>query len=182
MVKFKLSKKQKGQLLVEAMVAVSLMLVGLMGIFGVLSRSLGLSRVAGDQFVAASLASEGIEIAKNAFDSDVGGVKAWNFGFNPGCYYGDYKSSSLSELDQDDCGEYDNAPEEVRLYFDEGSGLYDHDASGAPSKFFRTIRVEGVAGIEMVKVISEVFWIERGGSTSYVAVEDHFYNWRDLRD
>jgi len=176
MAKLKWNRQQGGQLLVEAMVAISLMLVGLMGIFGVLSRSLGLSRVAADQFVAANLASEGIEIAKNIFDSDIG-AKAWNAGFaDERCYYADYKSTSLEG--PIDC-EYEDIDEKTKLYLDEGSGLYSHDVGDGQSKFSRIIRVELGSGVEMVKVISEVFWTERGGLDSRIAVEDHFYNWRN---
>ena len=84
MAKLGWNSKQRGQLLIEAMVAVSLMLVGLLGIFGVLSRSLGLSRVAADQFVAVNLASEGIEIAKNLLDSNIKQGLAWNSNFVDG--------------------------------------------------------------------------------------------------
>lgn len=163
-------KKQRGQLLIEAMVAVSLMLVGLLGIFGVLSRSLGLSRVAADQFVAVNLASEGIEITKNILDSNIKRGIAWNTGFvNESTFVG-YLSSGLGDCDGEE------------LYLDPDSGFYVCNVvANVRSKFSRTVNITTDMGGERIKVTSVVTWKIRGGSDSSVAVEDHFYNWRDLR-
>ncbi|KKU19685.1 MAG: hypothetical protein UX31_C0019G0012 [Candidatus Nomurabacteria bacterium GW2011_GWA1_46_11] len=164
------TRKQKGQLLIEAMVAVSLMLVGLLGIFGVLSRSLGLSRVAADQFVAVNLASEGIELAKNIFDSNIENGKAWNYGFTGGDTTVGYLSSELGDCDGEE------------LYLDTESGFYTCSViRDVRSKFSRTINVTTDPSVERVRVISTVSWTGRGGLASTATVEDHFYNWRDLR-
>ncbi len=172
MAKLKWIKKQKGQLLVEAMVAVSLMLVGLLGIFGVLSRSLGLSRVAADQFVAINLASEGVEIAKNILDGNIKKDIPWNAGgFNS---QGDatigYLSSGLGDCDGEE------------LYLHPNTGFYTCKAvGGVRSKFSRTLDIATDPGGDIIKVLSTVTWGGRGGLISTVTVEDHFYNWRDLR-
>ncbi len=168
MAKLNWIKKQQGQLLIEAMVAVSLMLVGLLGIFGVLSRSLGLSRVAADQFVAVNLASEGIEIAKNILDKNFLAVGAsWNAGFFDGEeYYVDYRSEGLGDCTTDE------------LYFT-GQGFYECNPVGnTKSKFKRVLEVAIKADGNMVAVKSTVNWTARGGLNSDVTVEDHFYNWR----
>ncbi len=164
------TKKQEGQLLVEAIVAVSLMLVGLLGVFSVLSRSLGLSRVAADQFVAVNLASEGIEIAKNILDGNIKQGIAWNSGGFSGSEAAvDYMSQSL--VDCDDSGD---------LYLIDGLYTCDEEP-GVSSRFNRKLFLETEPGGEVVKVRSVVEWRERGGFESSVEVEDHFYNWRDLR-
>jgi len=54
-------RRNNGQLIIEMIVAVSLLMIGLLGIFAVLSQSLGLNRVAANQYIAAHLAAEGIE-------------------------------------------------------------------------------------------------------------------------
>ncbi|MDP3953752.1 MAG: prepilin-type N-terminal cleavage/methylation domain-containing protein [bacterium] len=163
-----LNNRQKGQLLIEAMVAVSLMLVGLLGIFGVLSRSLGLSRVAADQFVAVNLASEGIEIAKNILDSNYKAGAAWNAGFSTDGtnYRVGYQSEVL------------NAPGCKKELYLNSQGYYDCQAvSGVSSKFTRVLEVENV-GPNQLNVISKVNWTGRGGLKSEIEVEDHFYSWR----
>lgn len=161
--------KQKGQLLIEAMVAVSLMLVGLLGIFGVLSRSLGLSRVAADQFVAVNLASEGIEVAKNLIDKNYTNGFAWNAGFvGVGTVCLDYKSTAPEECS--------SASERV-LYVN-GEGLYEHGQTGnIQSKFSRELTITNPSA-DIVVVTSRVSWRGRGALAQSVVVEDHFYNWR----
>ena len=69
-----------GQVLVELMVAISVMVIGLLGIFTLLSQSLGLNRVAADQYIAANLAAEGVEVAKNILDHNVIERNPWNEG------------------------------------------------------------------------------------------------------
>ena len=161
------NKKEEGQLLVEAMVAVSLMLVGLLGIFGVLSRSLGLSRVAADQFVAVNLASEGIEIAKNLLDSNIENNLGWNVGFSNGDTTVGYLSSTLGDCDGEE------------LYLNAQEGLYTCKEIGdVSSKFSRTINISNDMANERIKIISTVTWKGRGGIVLPVEVEDHFYNWR----
>lgn len=174
MAKLEWNKKQDGQLMIEAMVAVSLMLVGLLGIFGVLSRSLGLSRVAADQFVAVNLASEGIEIAKNLLDSNLKQDNPWNEGFvNEKNVPVGYLSSVLGGGDCKD----------TKLYLHPDTGFYTCETvSGASSKFSRALDITADEDGERVNIISTVTWKARGGSTSSVTVEDHFYNWRDLRN
>ena len=54
--------------MVEMLVAVTIIVVALLGILALLNRSLGLNRVAAEQYTAAYLASEGIELVKNLFD------------------------------------------------------------------------------------------------------------------
>ncbi|MEX2054035.1 MAG: prepilin-type N-terminal cleavage/methylation domain-containing protein [Candidatus Colwellbacteria bacterium] len=161
------NKNQKGQLLIEAMVAVSLMLVGLLGIFGVLSRSLGLSRVAADQFVAVNLASEGIEIAKNILDSNYRAGNAWNQGFaNGNNYHVGYQSETLNDQG---C--------EEELYLN-SQGYYDCRAiPGLAVKFKRVLEVENISPNQL-NVRSRVNWTGRGGIRLEVEVEDHFYSWR----
>ncbi|MBI2506531.1 MAG: hypothetical protein HYW00_00070, partial [Candidatus Colwellbacteria bacterium] len=44
------------------MIAMSVMSVGLLSVFAVLSQSLGLNRVVAEQYIASNLAAEGIEV------------------------------------------------------------------------------------------------------------------------
>src|SRR3989344_3592233 len=75
-------KSRAGQMMIEALVALSIILVGLLGIFALVSRSISLNAVASSQYVAANLAAEGIEVVKNVIDSNAmqapPGSVAWN--------------------------------------------------------------------------------------------------------
>ena len=61
-------KDDKGQMMVEAIIALSLINISLLGVFVLLSNSIGTNREVADKYVAINLASEGIEIVKNIVD------------------------------------------------------------------------------------------------------------------
>ena len=80
--KLRYNRKSGGYLLVESMIGISIAVVGLLGILTLLSRSVGLSRVVGNQLTANYLAVEGVEISKNIIDTNVIQGNPWNQGFD----------------------------------------------------------------------------------------------------
>ena len=54
--------------MVEAMVAMSVIVIGLLGVFALSSNSISLNRVAADRYIAVNLANEGIELVKNLIE------------------------------------------------------------------------------------------------------------------
>src|SRR3989344_6064232 len=92
------SRHEQGQILVELMVAISVMVIGLLGIFTLLSESLGLNRVAADQYIAANLAAEGVEGAKNILEHNVIERNPWNEGLERDGEFGvEYSSIVLDD-------------------------------------------------------------------------------------
>jgi len=160
-IKFKIDK---GQLLIESMIGISIAVVGLLGILGLLSRSTSLNRVVSNQFIGNYLAGEGIEIEKNLIDANIIQYKPWNEGFQTASFEADYLSLNL-------------APNQNRpLLFDAANNIYSYQ-SGTPTSFTRTINIE-LIGSEEIKVNSIVKWTTRGGGQFEVNLEDHFLNWR----
>ena len=157
-------KPQGGQVLVEAIVAISILVIGLLGIFSLLSRSLSLNRVIADQSAATYLAAEGIELVKNLVDANAIQRRPWNLGINPGDYEMDFNDSALA------------ANQNRKLNFDSESGQFSYD-SGAPTAFQRLIVISQPSPDEL-KINSLVNWITRGGGQFEVNLEDHFFNWR----
>ena len=160
-----------GQLLIEMMVAMSVLIIGLLGVFAVLSQSFGLNRVATNQYIAANLAAEGIEVTKNILDANVIANTAWNSGFvfaDSGNFGVQYDTKSL------DATAESNATKKLRL--DSSTGVYNYD-TGSETNFIRTINVENISPDE-IKIVSKVKWIDRGGLPLEIGVEDHFLNWR----
>jgi len=160
-------QQRSGQLLIEAMVAISVMVIGLLGIFALLSQSLGLYHVAADQYVAANLAAEGIEVVKNILDANfLKSGMAWNEGLAvDGAYGVNYNSTSLDSLLTN-----------KNLLFDETNKVYNY-TTGRPTTFQRIITIKNISPDE-IQVDSEVRWKTRGGLSSKISLEDHFYNWR----
>lgn len=148
---------KKGQILIEAIVAITVVVVGLLAIFTFISRSFSLNRVVADQYLGTYLAAEGIEVVKNLIDSG-GAMSDGNYELN-------YNSAFL--------------PAEFTvpspLYFD--NGYYSHNFGGKETGFMRKITINGSATDE-VKVVSRVDWITRGGGKYNVELEDHFFNWK----
>ncbi len=155
--------KQKGYFLVESMVAMTLLVIGFLGILALLSNSIALNRVVSDQFIANYLAMEGVEIVKNIINSNAIQGKPWNENINNGSFEVDYASSQV-ESDQ-----------KRRLLFDSTNGRYGYQ-SGTQTAFTRTIDIEFI-GSDEVRVNSLVKWSGRGGSFE-INLENHFFNWR----
>lgn len=164
---------RKGQMLVEALVALSVLTVGFLGILTLLSRSIALTRVVGDNYIATYLAAEGIEIIKNLVDANYIQRKSWGDGFDISGqrYEVDYKDTNPNSLTVfSEPGNF--------LNFNPATNFYSYDVgAGSPSLFKRIVTVTFPNADEM-QVVSEVSWITRGGGLSKVLVEDHFYNWR----
>jgi len=154
---------KKGQLLIEAGIAISILVIGLLGIFGLLSRSLSLNNVVSSQYIASNLASEGIEVVKNLIDANIVQFKPWNQGINTGSYEVVFDSLAL------------NPNQDRFLKFDSSDNTYNYQ-NGQPTFFKRVIEIENI-GADETKVNSKVNWQIKGGSYS-VNLEDHFFNWR----
>ena len=161
----KFLKNNSGYILVEALVASTIIVVGLLGIFSLLSQSLSLNKIVGERYIAVYLAMEGIEIVKNIIDNNVINDQPWNANLSSGTYEADYNDSSLEYLS--------NRP----LYFNEQTGFYSY-TGGEPTKFFRTIEIQQLGGGEEIKINSVVKWTTRGDAEFEVDLEDRFFNWR----
>ena len=162
-------QENRGQLLIEAMVGIGIVMVGLLGIVSLISRSASLNRVVSNQLIATYLASEGIEITKNFIDNNIIQFNPWNSGLTTaGRFNVDYKSSNLQDVPFE---------ENRALLLDSNTGFYSYQQIGNPTPFVRIINI-GLIGSDEIKVNSVVNWTDRGGAQFEVNLEDHFFNWR----
>ena len=155
----------KGYILIESIIAITVMVVGLLGIFALLSRSLSLNRVVADRFVAAYLASEGIEIAKNVVDDNILAGRPWNTGLSSGEYEADYASDSLEPATG------------RRLRLTNSSGAYGY-AEAEPTSMVRTITIGNSPDGERLSVQSGVSWVSRGGGKFSINLQEYLFHWR----
>ena len=185
-------QSRKGQSLVEALVALTLLVTALLGIEILLTRSFLLDRVTADQTKATYLASEGVEIMKSLIDHQVydaianpGGIHGdpdtggWNNFCNlssgsDGYYEVDYMSTS--------CPSPINPANATPILFDAATGLYSYnDPSGASSAFTRVVEVKKPVDANgmnnEIDILSTVTWGTNGVTGQSLTVEDHFYNW-----
>jgi type II secretory pathway pseudopilin PulG len=155
--------KQRGYLLIESIIAITLLVVGFLGMLALLSNSIALNRVVNDQFIANYLAMEGLEIVKNFIDANVMQGKPWNENINNGDFELEYQSSQL----ENNQNRY--------ILFDSASNRYSYK-TGSQTAFKRTIYIDFV-NPEQVKVNSLVKWTSRKGKFG-INLEDHFFNWK----
>ncbi len=157
-------RNNSGQAIVEALVAISALTVGFLGIFTLLSQSFGLNRVVSDNYVGNYLASEGVEVVKNLIDANTINSRTWNSGLTDGTYEVEYSSDALE------------ANQSRFLAFDPTTDLYSYSGTQT-TPFKRAITLQNISP-DQLKVVSQVSWTDRGGGTFNVTLEDHFYHWR----
>lgn len=157
-------KNKSGQSLIEAIIAMSIIFFGILGVYGLAARAVSLNRVVADRYIAIYLASEGIELVKNMVDSNILHRRPWNDSLFSGTYEVEYRDENL-RLSQG-----------RKLLFDENNGTYNY-TSGKNTTFQRTIKMEILGNGDELKVNSQVNWLSRGGDYS-VDLEEHFFNWR----
>lgn len=155
----------RGQLIVEAVIAIFFITTAVLIFVGLLARSSGVNTVIADQYTATYLASEGIEVVKNIIDENVKQGRAWNDGINNGDYAAQYNSAKL-----DNTYNYNNF-----IDFDGNAHFFQYD-NGTPTPYRRKITIVNISA-DHIDVISAVNWNSHGLSQR-VNLEDHFYNWR----
>jgi type II secretory pathway pseudopilin PulG len=190
------SSSRKGQTIIEAMVALSILMIGLMGVLTLLSRSFLLARVASDQAKATYLASEGIEIAKSLIDHDVyfgvtagsgGETSGWSGSLSGSCFNFSTGGTNYYDLDFQTYGcpqPVGSDPDPLYFYTDPstGAGMYYDSAdanylTGATlTNFSRVVKVSRPSDNE-IDVQSMVTWSTGTVINQSLTLEDHFYNW-----
>lgn len=166
----KFPANNKAQLVVEAMIALTILITSVLVFVGLLSKSLGFNRVITDQYIGAYLAAEGIEVVKNLIDSNYLMTAPWNQGFSSsGDYEVSYNSVNLVNNSN------------RKICFNRDSGRYGYDECSYPNSqetsFSRIVSVDPI-GNDQIRVNSVVRWKNRGVDYS-INLEDHFYDWRN---
>lgn len=173
--------RRRGQTLIEAMMALSVITISFMGIAVLFSKSFYYNRVVSDQLTATYLASEGVELAKSFIDRDAYAGQ-WGNCFNGQTeYYIDYTMTTCPET-----REYPvvvGSP--LPLNLDSVTHMYSYNvsANSSPTNFSRIIQIVpndiGVAqDPDEITVNSIVTWSTGEFTSQSINLEDHFYFWR----
>ena len=171
--------EQKGQSLVEVMVALFVLTTGLLGILTLLAQSIHTSKMISTETTATYLAAEGIELTKNLIDHDVYYQLAGFGGGWGNCFGLGTGTSRNYELDyaQTSCPLPAYSASDF-LYYNPATHLYSRTNSAGLilTGFTRRIRVTIVNSAE-IDVQSSVYWPTGAFTTQSVDLEDQFYNW-----
>ncbi|MFZ3073861.1 MAG: prepilin-type N-terminal cleavage/methylation domain-containing protein [Minisyncoccales bacterium] len=172
-----------GFTLVEVMTALTIIMVGIVGVYGLINQTLSASKTASMQLTAAYLGKEGIEIVRNIRDSNYlkslngepgydqehswmsgltssGSPENVNCSTSTGCA-ADYSMQALS------LG-YANTP----LKF---NGSFYNYSTGVETPYKRIITVNHSGG-NFLEVVVSVNWVEHGRNHS-MTVRENLYNW-----
>jgi len=164
--------KYSGQIMVEALVAISIILVGILGVFTLTSSSISINRTAADRYVAINLAKEGVELVKNLLDRNIIDELPWNTlpGFiNDGDYKIDYDDIALSEWSESSV-----------LFFSKDSGGYRYEEVGdEETNFNRKITIDNIDD-RHIKVTSTVYWTSKNVEYDF-SVVDYFYDLAEFK-
>ncbi len=168
-------RKNDGQILIEVIVALSVVVVAFSGALSLLGTSVGLTRTISNQYIGTYLAAEGVEIVKNIIDENYfsgggspSGSRAWNQGIHvTGDYYPDFTTTAdtahASMLrDPDD-----------PLKYDDSDMRYSYGA-GIDTKIWREVHIQNES--DAIVVRSTVRWEGKGG-TFEAEVSDRFTYW-----
>jgi type IV pilus modification protein PilV len=157
----------KGFTLIEVLAAMFIMVMGVLGVFGLITRTVTFNSSVNSQLVASYLAQEGLELVRNIRDANFlkihkGAGGQWNDGLTS-CAAGcgaDYNDTVLGSL-QDTLLKLNN-------------GFYAYDA-GTDTIFTRKITIDP-ATIDVLKVSVDVSWQDKG-NTRTVRGATELYNW-----
>jgi hypothetical protein len=174
---------RSGQSIIEAMVAISILTVGLLGMLTLLTKSFQLTRVVNNETTATYLASEGIEATKSLIDHDYYSGAGWS-----NCFPFTAPYTIYAEIDYEtyDCAAavaspFDSTPYPIYFNYDLATGLHsysDTNLGGTKTIFSRTISITApdTTGNEL-DVQSTVFWTNDLGAQQSIVLEDHFYHY-----
>jgi prepilin-type N-terminal cleavage/methylation domain-containing protein len=158
---------KKGFTIIEGLVAVFVITVAALIAYGSSQQVISYSRQAGDKFIAAYLAKEGIELARNVRDSNWVGVGNWNDGLT-GCSAGCEADRNNSPVFSTWSG--------TGNFLNLVGGYYDYSA-GTATKFKRKISIDDMGTADQLRISSLVSWKE-GAVDKSITAEEILYKWR----
>ena len=154
-------KSGGGFTLIEIIVAISIFLIGIVGVYAVVPRIIAIGQINVDRFVASQLGREGIEIVRNIRDANWLVRDDFDEGLTNGFWRVQYNKDFLLSLSDNPF---------LRI---SSQGFYDYD-SETETKFKRKVTLSHPAA-DSLGVKIEISWPGRG---SPFHLEEILYNWR----
>lgn len=172
----------RGFTLVETLVAITVVVMAIVGPLYIVQQSLNVSRSARDQLVASSLAQEGVEFVRGARDSNyirnlaTPGSRTWLASFD-GTAGGTASSANCITADCVIDATQGTVSRTITPLYLSSTGLYNQAGSGTQTAFTRTIRLTAVSGsaTEMTLTVT-VTWTTKGVPYTMTLTE-RLHNW-----
>jgi type II secretory pathway pseudopilin PulG len=175
-----MKKRQKAFTLIEVLVAITILIVGIISGFVLVTRALYNVAVIKDRLTASFLAQEGIELTRQIRDSNFLRIlneesADWRDGLGAGSYTIESKAGSGQSVSL----VFYNEPMDIPNFFYDDDGLKTYNYStGELTTFNREIKITTISDDE-IRVESIMRWKTRTIDFDLI-VEDHLYNWMKL--
>ena len=167
-------KSGAGFTIIELIITISLLSFGIIGMYSVFSATVNLTNNSSQRFIAAYLAQEAFEVARNIRDTNfVASAPSWSAGLL-GCENGcqlDYKTGTALEGPENELKVYD--PNDFLNL--EPDGFYSY-GNGTATRFKRKITITQDPGIDTLKVAIVVSW-DYNGRVFDFETGGYLYNW-----
>lgn len=171
----KLGRRTDGVTMMETIVAIGVLVLGIVTALSLMAASLAFSQSSEQSIVVVNLAREGIEIVRSIRDLNR------SFDQSPISILtnGDYIVGADGDLVLTPASFYggEDISNCTNCYLYLSGGKYVHSGLDNEITIFRRLITisDEVAGQEK-KIVSQVYWVERGRAHSFV-LEDHLTNW-----
>jgi len=179
----------RGETLIEILIALVILILGSAGALRIISASIANNQISKERVIATNLAREGVELVRNVRDTNwlrFAGERreCWNtFDYNcggssisSGYYKIDFSIGDRADLMSVSAGinledGLNGQDASYRLYEDSSTGLISHDSTKDPTIYFREIRLDYLdqngslsnnQSENSLRVNSRVTWVDRG--------------------
>jgi prepilin-type N-terminal cleavage/methylation domain-containing protein len=164
----------RGFTLVEALVAIAILMIAMSSAMTTVSRGLATASHMRNEITSFYLAIDAIEHIRYVRDTNILNGADWLAGFPNGCLVAssacrvDSISSTLSTCGAG-CGQ---------LRYDASTGYYGYNATWQPTRFIREIYIERMPTNEEIRVTVVVKWSDSVASNKSVRMVENLTNWQ----
>lgn len=166
---------KKGFTLLETLVAISILLIAVVGPMSIIGRSLPQSAYARDHAIAVNLAQEGIEAIRQKRDSNMlrdwnGTTTAWDSELGVGHYFVNPMSAAILSF----CG--GSCSLDSQKIRQNSSGWYYQSSTGGAgleTKFQRIIQIQSSSAVHEKKITVIVLWVDSMGKIYTLPVTEY---------
>ena len=177
-------KNNKGQTILEALISITVVVVGLFSVLVLILINIRASDTSNDKLTASMLSWEGIEIVRNIRDSNwLAGTSNWNEGLFSGTDY-----TAIPVFDSfTGTWSLDFSPNTI--VSDDSTKVYKKGSiflqntiqpvGSQPTIFYRLIKIQPDSDVDpyMLTVTTEIRW-QIKGEWRKTKAEEIFYNWK----
>lgn len=174
-------QSSKGFTLIETLIAISVLLLAVVGPLTVATQSLTSAAFARDQIVAFYLAQEATEVIRNKRDNNALSNSNWDSGFADCVSVDPCRIDATVSIDSGQAIEKCDTGACPPLRRDTTSGLYGYNGAWPESKYTREIQMESV-GTENVsgdeiRILVTISW-QTGPLQKSFTIQENIMNWQ----